>query len=660
YYAGSNKGGGYFIADLSDTTTADNSGIVIVTASGKRWKRIYTDVTPTPFDFGALGDDTADDSNAFAAIESAFFKNKINLHHHTFIVNHKPTRNFYYNGKLKVDNRYQQMSLPAYGVKWSKNAGEGFIIDELQPKVGSVATNSAGILQHIVYDYVNKHYYAQSVKSGTLTGGDELVVLTRYTRDGTTYLKSDIESAVSNKIGHQGLGLEYTLNGIKLWATAGSHYYPNNVHYALRFSPPNDGGDIAEIEEFKVWDSEKDKVRNYLSSSVAISPHGDLMCVFGIWDEQKQGRIRIFDMNVFSAGAGDYTDKWLYTWDLPDEYDGGTKPCQAVTTDGKFVYVLLGGDDVQVFTLDGHRVFKTNHAIGKKKCAELVTKGYTNSYEPESWVWMPTAGGFSLCMSVVMGYNWREGSWSEGKARYKNLIFSQVPFEVLTQQTAPTDNGFQTTGRIAALNNESSENGIFAYSSSAIGRRISYILSNKNGENNGASIALYSLDDSSTAAGSARINFSSKTQNQALLFDSTYSAVRPSATNLLSLGLNWATWKEIFVETPALDDDSKKVVNSSFVQRLLRQRDRSENGWLKIGDTIMQWGNATSDGNSGKVSFPIAFPNKLLFANVSETKGNISGSLYSFAWIKDASSQTELAWQSNGTAGAFSFFAVGY
>ncbi|OOH87327.1 hypothetical protein BMT54_09970 [Pasteurellaceae bacterium 15-036681] len=51
YYAGSNKGGGYFIADLSDTTTADNSGIVIVTASGKRWKRIYTEITP--FDFGA-------------------------------------------------------------------------------------------------------------------------------------------------------------------------------------------------------------------------------------------------------------------------------------------------------------------------------------------------------------------------------------------------------------------------------------------------------------------------------------------------------------------------------------------------------------------------------------------------------------------------------
>ncbi|PJG86225.1 right-handed parallel beta-helix repeat-containing protein [Conservatibacter flavescens] len=40
YYAGSNVGGGYFIANLKDTTTADNGGTVIVTARGKRWVRV--------------------------------------------------------------------------------------------------------------------------------------------------------------------------------------------------------------------------------------------------------------------------------------------------------------------------------------------------------------------------------------------------------------------------------------------------------------------------------------------------------------------------------------------------------------------------------------------------------------------------------------------
>ncbi|MGF7488515.1 hypothetical protein ACQY0A_10800, partial [Pasteurella bettyae] len=51
YYANSTKGGGYFVTDLTDTASADNGGTVIVTTRGKRWKRIYYEITP--FDFGA-------------------------------------------------------------------------------------------------------------------------------------------------------------------------------------------------------------------------------------------------------------------------------------------------------------------------------------------------------------------------------------------------------------------------------------------------------------------------------------------------------------------------------------------------------------------------------------------------------------------------------
>lgn len=57
YYAGSNKGGGYFVANFGDSTTADNDGTVIVTAGGKRWKRIAAELTP--YDFGAkAGEDS--------------------------------------------------------------------------------------------------------------------------------------------------------------------------------------------------------------------------------------------------------------------------------------------------------------------------------------------------------------------------------------------------------------------------------------------------------------------------------------------------------------------------------------------------------------------------------------------------------------------------
>ena len=50
YHAGSTKGGGYFMADLSDNTSADNAGTVVVTATGKRWNRLSNQ--PNVYDFG--------------------------------------------------------------------------------------------------------------------------------------------------------------------------------------------------------------------------------------------------------------------------------------------------------------------------------------------------------------------------------------------------------------------------------------------------------------------------------------------------------------------------------------------------------------------------------------------------------------------------------
>lgn len=59
-------GGGVFYYDASDTTSADNNGTIIITSSGKRWKRKLTDRVPTVLDFGALGKGAGfPDSEAF-------------------------------------------------------------------------------------------------------------------------------------------------------------------------------------------------------------------------------------------------------------------------------------------------------------------------------------------------------------------------------------------------------------------------------------------------------------------------------------------------------------------------------------------------------------------------------------------------------------------
>lgn len=60
YYTGTAVGGGQFYFDEADTTSADNGGTVIVTASGKRWKRVNVGRTLSIVDFGAVGDYESD------------------------------------------------------------------------------------------------------------------------------------------------------------------------------------------------------------------------------------------------------------------------------------------------------------------------------------------------------------------------------------------------------------------------------------------------------------------------------------------------------------------------------------------------------------------------------------------------------------------------
>jgi len=61
YSAGTGHGGGFFICDLNDKTTAEDFGLTIVTAGGARWKRYITDKSGvTVVDFGAIPDGKTD------------------------------------------------------------------------------------------------------------------------------------------------------------------------------------------------------------------------------------------------------------------------------------------------------------------------------------------------------------------------------------------------------------------------------------------------------------------------------------------------------------------------------------------------------------------------------------------------------------------------
>lgn len=66
-YVSDYKKQGHFYYDPSDTASADNTGTVIVTAGGARWKRIITNRVVNVQWFGAVGDGSTDDASAIQA-----------------------------------------------------------------------------------------------------------------------------------------------------------------------------------------------------------------------------------------------------------------------------------------------------------------------------------------------------------------------------------------------------------------------------------------------------------------------------------------------------------------------------------------------------------------------------------------------------------------
>lgn len=62
YFAGCKFGGGYFVFDSTDKTSADNGGSIIVTAGGCRWKRREAQLLPTHF--GAVPDGQTDTTDS--------------------------------------------------------------------------------------------------------------------------------------------------------------------------------------------------------------------------------------------------------------------------------------------------------------------------------------------------------------------------------------------------------------------------------------------------------------------------------------------------------------------------------------------------------------------------------------------------------------------
>lgn len=115
--------------------------------------------------------------------------------------------------------------------------------------------------------------------------------------------------------------------------------------------------------------------------------------------------------------------------------------------------------------------------------------------------------------------------------------------------------------------------------------------------------------------------------------------------------------------TEALTAAQGKVLNDRFINDFLNLK--SENGYQKLpSGLIIQWGRftptmATTIGSPQYVSYPIAFPNKLLFAVPSTNGGATSGT--EMAHIDTSlSTKTQLGIYANYNNSDCWYFAVGY
>lgn len=361
--------------------------------------------------------------SAFSALENRVKKQPVNLHGKYFCVTSVPRGNYYYNGYFVLNGLILQQSLHnEYRNKWCSGAGEGFVYDILQP-VGHLGEN---FIQSIAYDKFDNTYWALSnvsaddaVQMGDTDIDYDRGVLAQYRRDGADILTPVLTSAMSDNIGHQGLGIQHVDGVTKLWIGVGEANTPRG-DWISRVTPPTNGGDVTEIEKYRVM-STSDNINTNYHNSVSVSPAEDLVVVANINYNQNQILIKIYDINTFEVADADYSDAYAYKWYLQHKHDGTDMPLQSIVTDGSYVYVLFL-QDLHVYTLTGELVYKSTHKIGVNTAAALSGQQH---YEPEALIWLPRGNDYTLGMSIAMGYT---GSMTDMTDVRSNYIMTSLPF----------------------------------------------------------------------------------------------------------------------------------------------------------------------------------------------------------------------------------------
>ena len=113
-------------------------------------------------------------------------------------------------------------------------------------------------------------------------------------------------------------------------------------------------------------------------------------------------------------------------------------------------------------------------------------------------------------------------------------------------------------------------------------------------------------------------------------------------------------------KTPPLTENSTTLATTAWVKQI-NLGNLKNNGYQKLpSGLIIQWVTVNAQGaTTGTTTLPVAFPNSVLVAVMTDTQGGVS-QIHNIAWNKTTTSNTVVGWNASGDIGLFSIIAIGY
>jgi hypothetical protein len=278
----------------------------------------------------------------------------------------------------------------------------------LRYKLTRTGIGANHVVQSHAFDERNDDLYSLHVSSH-FVGKDEYAIINRFKISGGINQTAVDNSNPSNLVGHQGLAVEHSSDGTRLWSSAPNNGGPGGA-YVVRFKY-NPNSDVSAVERYKLFSSD---VRG--STTPNISTDGRyLIAKSAIQGPGKKGhfRIRIFDLRALTTGGpGDYSRNPLFDWETGNELvdvqqSGAVEHFQSIASDGKSVYVLVGSTSVMipssvaVYSLGGDFIGINKTVTIGVKAAQSDDSG--SHYEMESLAFLKGTHGITMTWGIASG-----------------------------------------------------------------------------------------------------------------------------------------------------------------------------------------------------------------------------------------------------------------